>query len=74
MDDIESLEQQLEQEIAFLRHLFRSIVQNDDTIAARHEIAGRILIVSSQLNDLVNCPESFQPWGPLKTWQPNATC
>ena len=53
MDDIEALEQQLVQEIAFLRNLFRVAVQNDDSQAARDEIACRILIASSELNDLV---------------------
>jgi len=72
MDDEFALEQQLEQEIVFLRNLFRVAVQNDDSQAARDEIASRILIVSSQLNDLVNNPvEAFQPWGPLQAWQPS---
>ena len=51
MDDEFALAQQLEQEIVFLRNLFRIVVQND-TAEARNEIATRILIVSSQLNDL----------------------
>ena len=55
-DDTEALAQQLVQEIAFLRNLFRSCVVNDDTADARHEIATRILLVSTQLNDLVACP------------------
>ena len=52
MDDEFALAQQLEQEIVFLRNLFRVVVLND-TVEARHEIATRILIVSSELNDLV---------------------
>ena len=52
MDDEFALSQQLEQEICFLRNLFRSCVESDDTKTARDEIATRILLVSSQLNDL----------------------
>ncbi len=51
-----SLEQSLRQELVFLRNLFRVTVTNNDTADARHEIATRILIVSTMLNDLVNCP------------------
>ena len=51
-----ALQQELEQEIIFLRHLFRVAVESDDTADAKHEIAVKILLVSSQLNDLVNCP------------------
>ena len=52
-DDI-ALEQELRQEIVFLRHLFRVAVESNDTADARHEIATRILLASTQLNDLVN--------------------
>ncbi len=55
MDENNAMEQQLKQELVFLRHLFRVTVQNEDTQTARDEIATRILLVSSQLNDLVNC-------------------
>ena len=55
-DDIEVLKQELEAEILFLRNLFRSTVQSDDTADARHEIASRILIASTMLNDLVCRP------------------
>jgi len=51
MDEDIALSQQLEQEIVFLRNLFRCVVLND-TVEAQHEIATRILLVSSQLNDL----------------------
>lgn len=57
-DDIEATTQQLEQEIAFLRNLFRSTVENHDTADARYEIATQILLASSQLNDLIKCPTS----------------
>ena len=55
-EDLESMRQELETEIAFLRNLFRVTVANDDTREARDEIATRILIASSQLNDLVCHP------------------
>ena len=55
-DDTESMRLELEQEIRFLRNLFKATVANDDTREARDEIATRILIASSQLNDLVCSP------------------
>ena len=55
-DDVEVMRLELEQEIAFLRNLFRSTVANDDTADARHEIASRILIASTMLNDLACSP------------------
>ena len=71
-DDLESMAQQLVQEIAFLRNLFRAVVQNGDSQEARDEIAMRILLTSSRLNVLVNTQvATAQPWGPLRTWAPN---
>ena len=59
VDDVHCLdgaEQSLRQELAFLRNLFRVVVQAGDTQEARDEIATRILVVSTMLNDLVNSP------------------
>ena len=55
-EDIEVLAEELRTEILFLRNLFRVTVANDDTREARHEIATRILLASTQLNDLVCSP------------------
>jgi len=55
-EDLESMRQELETEIAFLRNLFRVTVANNDTREARDEIATRILLASTKLNDLVCSP------------------
>ena len=55
-EDLEVMRLELEQEIAFLRNLFKATVQSDDTRAARDEIATRILLASTMLNDLVCSP------------------
>ena len=58
-DDVHCLdgeEQVLRQELAFLRNLFRIVVQAGDTQDARDEIATRIQLVSTRLNDLVAFP------------------
>ena len=55
-DDIEVMKQELETEIRFLRNLFKATVENDDSQAARDEIAMRILLASTMLNDLVCSP------------------
>ena len=55
-DDVEVMRLELEQEIAFLRNLFKATIEADDTREARDEIASRILIASTMLNDLVCSP------------------